>query len=138
MPSAEGAAAFSASGSAYDRYMGRYSVPLAARLADAARVGQGQRALEVGCGPGALTAELALRLGAENVNAIDPSEPFVEECRSRNPGVDVRIGAAESLPFPDASFDAALAQLAFQFMHEPERGAAEMRRVLRPGCAVAG
>ena len=118
--------------------MGRYSQPLAATFADAVGIAAGQRVLDVGCGPGALTAELAARVGAAAVVALDPSPPFVEECRRRNPGVDVHPGAAETLPFPDESFDGALAQLVLHFVSDPEAAAAEMRRVLRPdGVAAA-
>jgi SAM-dependent methyltransferase len=134
---ADGAATFRVSGSAYDRLVGRYSPALAAAMADAARIRPGKRALDVGCGPGALTAELASRLGAEHVSAVDPSAPFLEECRSRNPGVDVREGRAETLPFEDASFDAVLAQLVLHFVGDPAAAAAEMRRVLRPGGIAA-
>src|SRR2546423_14438695 len=94
-----GASTFQVPGESYDRFMGRYSAPLAVALADAASIEPGQTALDVGCGPGALTSELARRLGAGNVAAVDPSEPFVEACRRRNPGVDVRLGRAEDLPY---------------------------------------
>ena len=77
-------------GEAYDRFMGRYSQPLAVGFADLLEVTAGQRALDVGCGPGAFTAPLVDRLGADQVSAIDPSAPFVETCRARFPGVDVR------------------------------------------------
>ena len=117
--------------------MGRYSVPLAAAFADAAGVDAGRTALDVGCGPGALTAELVRRLGTENVAAVDPSEPFVEACRRRHPGVDVRLGRAESLPHPDGRFDAALAQLVLHFVADPEAATREMQRVARPGGVVA-
>jgi SAM-dependent methyltransferase len=70
------------------------------------------------------------------VAAIDPSEPFVEAARARNPGADVRLGSAEQLPFPDDTFAAALAQLVVQFMSEPATGVGEMARVTRPGGAV--
>src|SRR5262245_60896715 len=117
--------------------MGRYSVGLAAQLADLAGVGAGQRALDVGCGPGALARELVSRLGADHVAAADPSEPFVEAARERNPGVDVRLAAAERLPFGDDEFDAALAQLVVHFMKDPVAGLREMARVTRPGGAIA-
>ena len=136
-PSAEGSRTFQVAGSAYDRFMGRYSQPLAAKFADAAGVAAGQHVLDVGCGPGALTSELVVRLGAGAVAAVDPSPPFVEECARRNEGVDVRAGAAEELPFPDESFDAALAQLVLHFVTNPDAAAAEMRRVLRPGGVAA-
>jgi SAM-dependent methyltransferase len=122
---------------AYDRYIGRYSGELAAGLIRFAGVSGGQRALDVGCGTGALTAALAERLGAGAVAAIDPSEPFVEACRRRVPGADVRAGAAEELPFADSEFDAVLSQLVVSFMSDALAGVREMCRVARPGGAVA-
>jgi SAM-dependent methyltransferase len=138
MSSAEGARTFRVAGSAYDTFMGRYSRPLAAVFAEAAGVAAGQRVLDIGCGPGALTEELVRRVGASAVTAIDPSQPFVEACARKNAGVDVRLGAAETLPFADASFDNAIAQLVLHFVSDPAAAAAEMRRVLRPvGSAAA-
>jgi SAM-dependent methyltransferase len=128
---------FTVAAEAYDRFMGRYSVALAPQLAELAGVAAGQRVLDVGCGPGALTTELVGRLGAENVAAVDPSEPFVEAARERHPGVDVRQAAAEDLPFPDDSFDATLAQLVVHFMADPSAGIREMARVARGGGVVA-
>ncbi len=127
---------FDVGADAYDRFMGRYSVLLSPQLADLAGVSAGQRSIDVGCGPGALTAELVARLGAESVAAIDPSEQFVEAARARYPGVDVRLGGAEELPFADGTFDTALAQLVVQFMTDPAAGLGEMARVTRPGGAV--
>ncbi len=128
---------FAVPADAYDRFMGRYSVLLAAPFADLAGIAAGQRVLDVGCGPGALTAELVDRVGASSVAAVDPSEPFVAAARARNSGVDVQRAAAEERPYPDASFDAALAQLVVQFMADPTAGIAEMRRVTRPDGVVA-
>ena len=117
--------------------MGRYSVLLAPQLADFARVAAGQRVLDVGCGPGALTTELVRRLGADLVSAVDPSETFVSATRDRHPGVDVRLGSAEQLPFADQTFDGVLAQLVVHFMADPREGLSEMVRVIRPGGVVA-
>ena len=121
----------------YDRFMGRYSVPLAPQLADLAGIEAGQRALDVGCGPGALTSVLVDRLGAESVAAADPSEPFVAAAKERHPGVDVRLAPAEQLPFGDDEFDAALAQLVVHFMADPVAGLREMARVTHDGGVVA-
>ena len=129
---------FDVAAEAYDRFMGRYSVLLSPQLADLAGVKSGQRVLDVGCGPGALTAELVKRLGPAAVAAVDPSEPFVAAARARNPGVNVLRASAEHLPFPDAAFDAALAQLVVHFMSDPVVGLAEMARVTRrDGVVVA-
>jgi SAM-dependent methyltransferase len=128
---------FDVAAEAYDAFMGRYSTLLSAQLADLAGIVDGQRAIDVGCGPGALTAELVGRLGADRVAAVDPSAPFVAAARARHPGVDVREAAAESLPFPDATFDAALAQLVVHFMADPVAGLREMARVTREGGVVA-
>lgn len=122
---------------AYDRFMGRYSRPLSPMLADFAGIARGQRVVDVGCGPGALTAELVARVGAESVAAVDPSEPFVAAARERHPDVDVRVATAEALPFDDAQFDASLAQLVVHFMSDPVGGLTEMRRVTRQGGVVA-
>ena len=128
---------FAAGPDAYDRFMGRYSAPLAPRFADFASIEAARRVLDVGCGPGALTSELARRLGASAVAAVDPSAGFVEAARERNPEVDVRRAEAEQLPFDDDSFDAALAQLVVHFMADPAAGLHEMRRVTRGGGVVA-
>jgi ubiquinone/menaquinone biosynthesis C-methylase UbiE len=122
---------------AYDRYMGRYSAPLAPGLADYAGVSSGQRVLDVGCGTGALVAELAARLGPAAVTAVDPSEPFVAAVGERFPEVEAHRAPAEELPFQDATFDAALAQLVVHFMADPVVGIREMGRVTRPGGVVA-
>ena len=122
---------------AYDRWIGRYSPQLAAALIEFAGVEPGARALDVGCGPGALSAALVGRVGAANVYAVDPSEPFVEACRERLPGVNAIVASAESLAFPDGEFDAALAQLVVNFMSDAEAGVREMARVTRVDGVVA-
>jgi SAM-dependent methyltransferase len=127
---------FDVSGDAYDTFMGRYARELAPVFADFGGIRRGFTVLDVGCGSGILTGELAGRLGPEKVAAVDPS-PLVEACAARVPGADVRRGAAESLPWPDGSFDAALAQLVLHFLDDPVAGLAEMRRVVRPGGMVA-
>jgi SAM-dependent methyltransferase len=128
---------FFQSADAYERYMGRYSRTLAPEFARAAGIASGQRVLDVGCGTGALTVVLADLVGADHVAAVDPSEPFVEQCRANVPGADVRVAPAEALPFEEGTFDRALAQLVFHFVSAPAAAVAEMKRVTRPGGSVA-
>ena len=137
MSDVPGAETFRVAADAYDRHIGRYGPALAARLISAAGLRPGQSALDVGCGPGALTAALAERLGADSVAAVDPSEPFARACAERVPGAQVEVGAAEALPFGDGTFDAALSQLVVNFMADAQAGVGEMRRVTRPGGTVA-
>jgi SAM-dependent methyltransferase len=132
-----GAESFRASADAYNRHVGRYGAPLAAALIAFAHVEPGMCALDVGCGPGALTAALTERLGEASVCAADPSEPFAEACRARLPGVQIVVATAEALPFADHAFDATLSQLVVNFMGDAEAGVREMARVTRPGGVVA-
>jgi ubiquinone/menaquinone biosynthesis C-methylase UbiE len=128
---------FNVRADSYDRFMGRYSMPLAPVFADFAGITDGQTVLDVGCGPGALTTELLRRLDPASVSAVDPSEPFVAAARQRHPAVAIRHAAAEALPFEDRAFDAALAQLVVHFMADPVQGLGEMSRVTRDGGVVA-
>jgi SAM-dependent methyltransferase len=128
---------FNVSADAYGQFIGRYSEQLAVQFADLAGAGPGQRLLDVGCGPGALTAELVRRAGAGAVSGVEPSRSFAAAVRERLPGADIHVGQAEELPFADGTFDAALAQLVVHFMADPVRGLREMRRVTRPGGTVA-
>ena len=137
MDEVAGAKTFSVEGETYDAFMGRYSRLLAPVFAEAAGVRRGDTAVDVGCGPGALTAHLVDLLGADAVSACDPSPTFVDACAARHPDVVVKAGRAESIPFPTDHADHALAQLVLHFVSEPERAASELVRVTRPGGTVA-
>jgi trans-aconitate methyltransferase len=89
---------FAMSRDSYDRYMGRYSDELASAFVSFVGVKPGMRALDVGCGPGALTEALTGRVGAANVAAADPSESLLAACADRVPGADFRQAYAEGCP----------------------------------------
>lgn len=129
------AAPFDAGTREYGRWVGRYLPTLSVAFADFAGVRDGERIVDVGCGPGGLVGELLSR-GAR-VAAIDPAPRFVADCRAAYPAADVRQGVAEELPWPPRAFDQALASLVIAFMTDPQRGMAELRRVTRPGGTVA-
>lgn len=128
---------FNVPADAYLRFMGRYSQPLAEQFVDLVDVHAGDRVLDVGCGPGVLTAPLVSRCGDGSVAAVDPSPPFVAAAREQFPRADVREASAEHLPYDDDTFDAALAQLVVHFMADPVAGLREMGRVTRPGGTVS-
>ena len=128
---------FDVASDSYLRFMGRFSEQLAAPFADLAGVRAGQRVLDVGCGPGALTAELVRRLGPASVCAVEPSASFAAAVARRLPGVDVRRANAEQLPFPALVFDVTMAQLVVHLMADPVAGLWEMARVTMPGGTVA-
>jgi SAM-dependent methyltransferase len=127
---------FAVEAEAYDRFMGRYSRPLAPRFLEFSRVESGP-VLDVGCGPGALTTMLVERFGSDAVSAADPAEQFVAAARERHPRVRVAVAPAEELPFGHGEFAASLAQLVVHFMADPVAGLREMARVTRDGGVVA-
>lgn len=136
MDDVSGAQLFQVDGGAYDSFMGRYSLPLASAFLESVGVAPPGTALDVGCGPGALTGALVDTLGAGAVSACDPSPSFVEECRRRHTGAVVELGRAESLPFDSDSFDYVLSQLVLHFVSDPGAAAAEFVRVARPDGVV--
>jgi SAM-dependent methyltransferase len=128
---------FTVDAAAYDRFMGRYSRALAPQLAGLAGIAPGLCVLDVGAGSGALTAELIDRVGVAAAVAVDPSASLAAGLHKRFPDLDVRVAAAEALPFPDETFDAALAQLVVHFMTDPVAGLGEMARVTRRNGVIA-
>jgi ubiquinone/menaquinone biosynthesis C-methylase UbiE len=128
---------FAVAADSYDSYMGRYSRLLAPQFTDLVGLEPGWRVLDVGCGPGALTSELASRLGADRVAGADPSPSFVSACAKRLPGADIRHAPAEKLPWPDGSFDAVLSQLVVSFLDDADAGLREMHRIVRANGVIA-
>ncbi|CDX16568.1 Methyltransferase type 11 [Mesorhizobium sp. ORS 3324] len=125
--------------SGYEQIMGRWSRRLAPLFVDFAGLAGGERILDVGCGTGSLTFELAKSAGLAEIQAIDFSPVFVEAARERNTDPRITFSQADAtvLPFEDNAFDRALALLVLHFVPEAGKAVAEMRRVVRPGGVVA-
>jgi SAM-dependent methyltransferase len=105
-----------------------------------AGIGRGARVLDVGCGTGVVSRELADRVGSRGqVVGVDPSRVFLREARRRARGAGIRFrhGSGTDLPFRDGSFDAAVAVTVLLHVPESDRVLAEMCRVVRPGGTVA-
>lgn len=128
---------FSGSSDAYDRFMGRYSTQLASAFADFAGAAAGMRVLDVGAGTGALTQELAARVGEANVAAAEPSPDYAAVLRDRFPGATIEQAPAADLPWENGDFDAALAQLVVVFVDDAPAAFRELARVTKPGGVVA-
>jgi SAM-dependent methyltransferase len=126
---------FRSGAEAYDRFMGRYSRPLAAALFDLVAARMGRLMLDVGCGPGTSTAAFAAATGRSGLVAVDPSPEFVAVMHDTL-GLPAAVAAAERLPFADDTFDLTAAQLVVHFMADPVAGLADMGRVTKPGGAV--
>ncbi|RWF61138.1 class I SAM-dependent methyltransferase [Mesorhizobium sp.] len=125
--------------SGYEQLMGRWSRRLAPKFIDFAGLAGGEKILDVGCGTGSLTFELAKSAGLAEIQAIDFSPVFIEAAKARNtdPRTTFSQADATALPFADDAFDRALALLVLHFVPEAGKAVAEMRRVTRPGGVVA-
>jgi SAM-dependent methyltransferase len=124
-----------ASADAYERYIGRWSRIVADELLDRLDVPPGARWLDVGCGTGALSSTIRRHDPHGHVTGIDPSEAFVGHARAAVEG-EFLVADARELPFADSTFDAVASGLVLNFVPEPERAAAEIVRVVRPGGAI--
>ena len=125
--------------SSYDKYMGRWSAKLAPLFAKFARIRDGDRVLDVGCGTGSLTQAVANLTRRSEVVGVDTSPGFITHARQRftDPRITFDQGSAFELPYPESSFDQSLSMLVFHLIPTPDRAAREMRRVTKAGGTVA-
>ena len=128
-----------ASGDVYEPYVGRWSRLVARELIAWLDRPAGGRWLDVGCGTGALSQTVLDRAAPAAVNGIDASSGFVAHAQARidDPRAAFQVGDAQALPFEDGRFDAAVSGLVLNFVPQPPRMLAEMRRVVRRGGMVA-
>jgi ubiquinone/menaquinone biosynthesis C-methylase UbiE len=124
---------------AYDSYMGRWSRRLASAFLEFAGLIEGGAVLDVGCGTGSLTLEIAAHRIAGSIDALDYESEFVEALNTRKGAgsINVRQGDAMALPYESARFDMALSLLVLHFVPDPARTISEMVRVVKPGGIVA-
>jgi SAM-dependent methyltransferase len=125
---------------AYERFMGRWSRLVAPQLVDFTDVPEKGRMLDVGSGTGALAFAIAEHKPSAHILGIDPSREYVAYATSRSPFPDrtaFEVGDAQQLRFPNASFDASLSLLVFNFIPDPKKALLELRRVTRPGARLS-
>lgn len=126
-------------GEAYEPFMGRWSRLVAVGLLDRLSLPPGLRWLDVGCGTGAVTRQILRAAAPAAVTGVDRSEDYVRHARRhvKDPRAHFVCGDATSLPLPDAAAGAAVSGLVLNFVPDPDRAAAELARVVRPGGTVA-
>lgn len=126
-------------GDAYELQMGRWSRRLAPLLVDFAGIKRAARVLDVGCGTGNLAVCLAGNPDIASITGLDVAPAYIEHARRGNsdPRLTFEVGNACALPFKNASFDHSLSMLALQFAPDTDLAIREMKRVTRPGGAVA-
>jgi SAM-dependent methyltransferase len=125
---------------AYERYVGRWSLPVAAELVAWLALPGGLRWLDVGCGTGALSAAIDAGAAPLQVQGIDRSDGFVEYARQRAEWATTprfSVGDALELPVADATFHVAVSGLVVNFLADPRRAMAELCRAVLPGGTVA-
>jgi SAM-dependent methyltransferase len=125
-------------GSAYERYIGRWSREVAPRFLEWLRVPAGQRWLDVGCGTGALCAAILAHSTPSSVDGAEPSEGFLETAVDQlGSRVTFHRADAAALPLDDASFDVVVAGLVLNFVPDLDAALAEIARVTDDGGIVA-
>lgn len=126
------------SGDPYERYIGRWSRPVAREFVRWLDVPRRASWLDVGCGTGALTQTVLDLADPAQILGVDAAEAYVEHARRTvaDPRAAFRIGDARALPVPDGSADAAVSGLVLNFVPEPARAVAELYRAVRTGGTV--
>jgi ubiquinone/menaquinone biosynthesis C-methylase UbiE len=127
-------------GAAYERFMGRWSRAAGAVFLDWVAPPREARWLDVGCGTGVFTELVLDRCSPATVIAVDPSAAQIELAHGKPVAqrAEFRVADAQALPFPDDAFDVVASALVINFIPDPARALAEMRRVARPGGILAG
>jgi SAM-dependent methyltransferase len=126
------------SGNAYERFMGRWSTPIAEKFLNWLAVPPACSWLDVGCGTGSLTRLILETQHPQEILAIDSSPDFISHAQQSilHPSVDFKVGLAQSLEFDSNSVDAVVSGLVLNFVPQPEAAIAEMLRVAQLGGTI--
>lgn len=126
-------------GEAYERLMGRWSKLVGDQFIQWLAPAPNLDWLDVGCGNGAFSEEVANKAKPKSIVGLDPSPAQIEFAKSRT-GLNAakfQIGDAHALPFADASFDVSVMALVIAFLQDPAKALAEQMRVTKSGGQIA-
>jgi SAM-dependent methyltransferase len=123
------------SGTAYERFMGRWSILVAQKFLTWLDIAPARIWLDVGCGTGSLTKLILEKYRPEEIIAIDSSADFISHAQRSitDPSVNFRVGLAQSLELDSNSIDIVVSGLVLNFLPEPKEAILEMLRVTKPG-----
>ena len=123
----------------YERFMGRWSRQLAPQYLSFAGVKDGDKVLDIGTGTGSVASTIAASFRSSQVTGIDPSAAFIAAARNsaKSDRERFEVGDAQALALADGSFDQVMSLLVLNFIPDPQKAVAEMRRVTRPGGVVS-
>lgn len=126
------------SGTAYDRYMGRWSKLIAQKFLSWLAIPPACIWLDLGCGTGTITRLILESYQPKKIYSIDSSSDFIRDAQESilNPAVHFKVGQAESLELDSNSIDVAVSGLVLNFVSKPEAAVSEMMRVTQPGGTI--
>jgi trans-aconitate methyltransferase len=117
--------------------MGRWSRKVAPLFLDWVDAPSEKTWVDIGCGSGGLTHQIAVRCSPSQLLGIDPSDGFVESAKALVPSADFRVGSAVGLELPDGSVDLVVSGLVLNFVPDSGKMISEMARIVHPGGTVA-
>lgn len=124
-------------GNAYERYMGRWSRPIAEQFLSWLAPPPGARWLEVGSGTGALTSAIARLAEPGSIVAVEPSESFRQLAKEQLPAPEVRFIAGDAEQLPGGEYDYVVSGLVLNFISDPGEALRRFRLAVVPGGTVA-
>jgi ubiquinone/menaquinone biosynthesis C-methylase UbiE len=118
----------------YDRRWSAYVEATLQATLSRLEVHSGDRVLDLGCGTGALIQHLLALAPEAKLFGLDPSEEMLNIAQQKLPdSIQLKIGSAESIPFPNDCFDVLVSTSSFHYFRNPDRAIQEMQRVLKSG-----
>jgi trans-aconitate methyltransferase len=122
---------------AYEQYMGRWSRKIAPLFVDWLAAPQGKTWIDIGCGTGQLSRQIAYKCNPSHHIGIDTADGFLTQAKKHVPSAEFRVSDAQNVDLPDGSADYAVSGLVLNFIPDKAKALSEMARIVRPEGTVA-